>query len=175
MNINTKKIYLNVPYSEKEDAKEGGARWHPYKKLWFIIPQEVMDIDYFSQWQRDTDDEPEDVIPAPQPVDLGGKCFFVVEDVAPLFLEATGEPVTTTAIGQVLTRLKVQRIGYLQSGSSGYPTHAWEELWSRLIDRQNKIIQFEGRRDKVPPTAAPPLPTRTEVLYDKKPLVTYPL
>ncbi len=28
--------YLNVPYSEKEDAKEYGARWDPAKKKWYV-------------------------------------------------------------------------------------------------------------------------------------------
>lgn len=172
---NKKKIYLNVPYAEKEDAKEGGARWHPYKLLWFIIPQEILDIDYFSQWQRDTDDEPEDKIPPPKPVDLGGREYFVVEDVAELFLATTGEHVTHSAIGQILVRLKVKRLGYLESGSSGYPTQKWELLWSSLIERQNKTIKFEGRRDKIPPMTAPPLPTRSETLYNKKPVILYPI
>lgn len=30
------KIYLNVPYSEKDEAKSKGARWDPNEKKWFI-------------------------------------------------------------------------------------------------------------------------------------------
>jgi len=29
------KIYLNVPYAEKDFAKEHGARWDPKKKKWW--------------------------------------------------------------------------------------------------------------------------------------------
>jgi hypothetical protein len=32
-----KKIYLNVPYSDKEDAKELGARWDPSEKKWYTF------------------------------------------------------------------------------------------------------------------------------------------
>ena len=30
------KIYLNVPYGEKDEAKGWGARWDAGKKKWFI-------------------------------------------------------------------------------------------------------------------------------------------
>ena len=30
------RIYLNVPYSEKEEAKSLGARWNPTIKKWYI-------------------------------------------------------------------------------------------------------------------------------------------
>jgi len=29
-------IYLNVPFSEKEECKQLGAWWHSDRKLWFI-------------------------------------------------------------------------------------------------------------------------------------------
>lgn len=32
-----KKIYLNVPYSKKEEAKELGARWNANIKKWYIL------------------------------------------------------------------------------------------------------------------------------------------
>lgn len=35
---NNKKIYLNLPYDEKEDGKRLGARWDPKKKKWYILP-----------------------------------------------------------------------------------------------------------------------------------------
>ena len=28
-------LYLNVPYSEKEEAKKLGAKWNPEKKKWY--------------------------------------------------------------------------------------------------------------------------------------------
>lgn len=30
------KLYLNVPFAEKEEAKRLGARWNPELKLWFV-------------------------------------------------------------------------------------------------------------------------------------------
>ncbi len=41
-------IYLNVPYSEKEDAKNLGARWDPQEKKWFI--SNTADIKLFDRW-----------------------------------------------------------------------------------------------------------------------------
>lgn len=40
--------YLNVPYSEKEEAKKLGARWSPGNKSWFI--EEIPDIIPFIKW-----------------------------------------------------------------------------------------------------------------------------
>ena len=34
-NKNISKVYLNVPYSKKDDAKELGAKWDPSKKKWY--------------------------------------------------------------------------------------------------------------------------------------------
>ena len=31
-----KRLYLNVPYEDKDDAKKLGARWDRSKKKWFI-------------------------------------------------------------------------------------------------------------------------------------------
>ena len=30
------RIYLNVPFEEKEEAKKLGAKWDPGRKLWYI-------------------------------------------------------------------------------------------------------------------------------------------
>ncbi len=30
--------YLNVPYSEKDEAKQLGAKWDRAKKLWYVPP-----------------------------------------------------------------------------------------------------------------------------------------
>ena len=38
------KIYLNVPFYEKEFAKKYGARWNPERKRWYVtdsIPSEL--------------------------------------------------------------------------------------------------------------------------------------
>lgn len=34
---NNKKIYLNLPYDEKEEGKDLGTRWDPKKKKWYIF------------------------------------------------------------------------------------------------------------------------------------------
>jgi hypothetical protein len=41
-------IYLQVPYTEKENAKALGARWDPQEKLWFI-PNSI-ELEQFSKW-----------------------------------------------------------------------------------------------------------------------------
>lgn len=50
------KLYLNVPYNEKDEAKSLGAKWNPKVKKWYI---ETKSQDYvkFSKWiLKDTDD-----------------------------------------------------------------------------------------------------------------------
>jgi hypothetical protein len=34
-----KKIYLNVPYNDKDVAKSYGAKWNPEKKSWYVFSQ----------------------------------------------------------------------------------------------------------------------------------------
>lgn len=49
-------LYLNVPYSEKEEAKRLGAKWNPRAKKWYT---DTRPEDYvkFAKWiLRDTDD-----------------------------------------------------------------------------------------------------------------------
>ena len=43
------KIYLNVPYTEKDTAKALGARWDPSKKKWYVPVDK--DRAQFSKWQ----------------------------------------------------------------------------------------------------------------------------
>ncbi|WP_114109811.1 zincin-like metallopeptidase domain-containing protein [Thalassospira xiamenensis] len=45
-----KRIYLNVPYSEKSDAKGLGARWDRHNKVWFV--HEGTDMKPFAKWQQ---------------------------------------------------------------------------------------------------------------------------
>ena len=33
-----KKIYINLPYAEKDEGKKLGTRWDPKKKKWYILP-----------------------------------------------------------------------------------------------------------------------------------------
>ena len=39
-----RKIYLTVPYKEKDEAKKLGARWDPDSKLWYIPLEAVLDL-----------------------------------------------------------------------------------------------------------------------------------
>lgn len=47
-NIQYKKIYLNVPYSEKEEAKALGSRWDANKRQWYIT--ENLYTSAFTRW-----------------------------------------------------------------------------------------------------------------------------
>lgn len=42
------KTYLNVPFSQKDEAKNLGARWDPEKKKWYVPSGK--DISIFSSW-----------------------------------------------------------------------------------------------------------------------------
>jgi len=46
------KIYLNVPYAEKDQAKALGARWDASRKKWYVPNN--MDISIFAKWQPET-------------------------------------------------------------------------------------------------------------------------
>ncbi len=43
------KIYLNVPFAEKDAAKALGARWDPANKKWYIAADK--DPAPFAKWQ----------------------------------------------------------------------------------------------------------------------------
>lgn len=45
-----KRIYLNVPYSEKREAKGLGARWDRHNKAWFV--HEGTDMKPLAKWQQ---------------------------------------------------------------------------------------------------------------------------
>ena len=50
------RLFLNVPYSEKDDAKSLGAKWNAVVKKWYV---EVKPEEYvrFAKWiLKDTDD-----------------------------------------------------------------------------------------------------------------------
>lgn len=44
-----KRIYLNVPYVDKEVAKRYGAKWHPERKQWYIQGEIIANED-FAKW-----------------------------------------------------------------------------------------------------------------------------
>jgi hypothetical protein len=47
--------FLNVPYAEKDEARELGARWNPARKRWYVPPGVALDA--FERW-LDKDGEP---------------------------------------------------------------------------------------------------------------------
>jgi hypothetical protein len=60
--------YLAVPYSEKEQAKELGARWDPKAQSWYVPPD--IDVEPFAGWLAviPLDDDPLlEIVGLPQP------------------------------------------------------------------------------------------------------------
>lgn len=43
-------LYLDVPYPDKDLAKQQGARWDPLKRKWYLPDPEQVDLSLFSQW-----------------------------------------------------------------------------------------------------------------------------
>lgn len=44
-------LYLNVPFAEKENAKQLGAKWDGTKRKWYV--PHGLDINAFKQWWTD--------------------------------------------------------------------------------------------------------------------------
>ena len=44
------KIYLNVPYDEKDEAKQMGAKWDKSKKRWYIQPKNKFKVQMMGRW-----------------------------------------------------------------------------------------------------------------------------
>jgi ribonuclease HI len=44
------KIYLNVPYDEKDEAKKMGAKWDKSKKRWYITPKNNFKVQIMGRW-----------------------------------------------------------------------------------------------------------------------------
>jgi len=45
----TTKVYLNVPYAQKDEAKVLGAKWDATHKKWYVSDE--VDLNLFIQWQ----------------------------------------------------------------------------------------------------------------------------
>jgi hypothetical protein len=45
------KIYLNVPYAQKDAVKALGARWDAINKKWYVSSD--LDMSLFKQWQSE--------------------------------------------------------------------------------------------------------------------------
>jgi hypothetical protein len=48
--MSNRRVYLNVPYAEKEAAKELGAKWDRDAKSWFILPE--IQSESFNRWLK---------------------------------------------------------------------------------------------------------------------------
>lgn len=46
--VTDERVYIDVPFEEKEEAKKLGAKWDPEKKKWYI--PERKDADKFAKW-----------------------------------------------------------------------------------------------------------------------------
>ena len=54
------KIYLNVPYAQKDAAKALGARWDPTHKKWYV-PGNI-NVSLFDAWRSDIVDPVESIV-----------------------------------------------------------------------------------------------------------------
>ena len=46
-----KRVYLNVPYEEHNEAKSNGAMWDAQRKQWFYIKHHTDDDSRFAVWK----------------------------------------------------------------------------------------------------------------------------
>lgn len=72
-----KRIYLNVPYSEKRDAKGLGARWDRHNKAWFV--QDGTDMKPFAKWQQKVPDNQTKLDPEQEFADACRKEGLMIE------------------------------------------------------------------------------------------------
>lgn len=61
------KKYLYVPFAEKEEAKQLGARWDNDKKQWYVDTDKISDVSIFEQWT--TQPAPKKTLQEAEPVD----------------------------------------------------------------------------------------------------------
>ena len=47
------RVYLQVPYAEKEEAKRHGARWNPERKLWWVDRRKIAEHPGIARWVND--------------------------------------------------------------------------------------------------------------------------
>jgi len=164
----SKKWYLNVPYSEKDQAKELGAKWDAKKCLWYFYESEFLDPEDFDCWWRDDDNEPVDKEPTPIPINLKGKEYFIIEDALALFIKHTDKEIHPTNLGNILARMKIKRLGYIESGASAYPADCWNEFWSKLLTFANK-----QRKMKIDCKITPAAPLKKGYVYKTKAFIIY--
>lgn len=74
------KIYLNVPFAQKDEAKALGARWDAAQKKWYIPADK--DIALFARWQAESGapESPKPKTSANKTAVTGVKTFATVKD-----------------------------------------------------------------------------------------------
>jgi Domain of unknown function (DUF5710) len=55
------RVYLNVPYAEKDAVRQLGARWDAKAKRWFIASE--LQFDSFAQWLPLLDEVKPNILP----------------------------------------------------------------------------------------------------------------
>jgi hypothetical protein len=49
------RVYLAVPFAEKDEAKRHGARWNPERRQWWVDQQDIAKHPGISRWFVDDD------------------------------------------------------------------------------------------------------------------------
>jgi len=58
--MSNRRVYLNVPYAEKEAAKQLGAKWDRDAKSWFIPPE--IQSESFNRWLKPLAQKPATIL-----------------------------------------------------------------------------------------------------------------
>ncbi len=74
------KIYLNVPFAQKDEAKALGARWDAAQKKWYISADK--DIALFARWHAESGapESPKSKTSADKIAVTGVKTYATVKD-----------------------------------------------------------------------------------------------
>lgn len=83
------RIYLNVPFRDKDDAKHRGAKWDAQKKAWYVFSNSESDLTPFSSWGFS---EPRYILRSPY--------YYVAQTTVTCFRKRCGE--TTRAYSILL-------------------------------------------------------------------------
>jgi Domain of unknown function (DUF5710) len=92
--MSSNRVYLNVPYAEKDAAKQLGARWDPKTKQWFITSE--LPSDSFDRW-------------LPIPIDDAAPPKLTIELVPETCWYSNVRSEVTPKVWEVLKRLTFQK------------------------------------------------------------------
>lgn len=146
VNISSKKTYLYVPFSEKDEAKKLGARWDKEEKMWFA-PAGV-DLNEFNSWR---------VPQAPaHNLDYVGE-FKIALKKAGLIIE--GDPIMDGKLHRVSVdtdkgrQLSGAYVGYENGHPAGYIENfksGYQEKWkSSSPNREHSAQAAQALEDRV--------------------------